>query len=313
VRINPDLIRNIRETVTMDDVVMRLGLGPVPRDRKIRSIYNTAEKTPSLHLYRHDFYDYSTGRGGDQITFVRDAANMSFGRAVRFLANAADTLTIRKPEEREKELPDLTDRFNAAPEGGTEAYRAAYEMFEERWPHLDLDGVMHVFGVKVTPTELWIPHWDRQNPSVVRGIKIRRLANGAKLSVKGSAYTSSLYADPTFLSPGGKEGRDAILAEGESDTWSLTFLGIPAVDVYGLPSGAGMWRDEFFYQLRPYRRVYLALDSQKPNGDPDPAGLAALGSLSQKVKHDDNEVTVLEVPGGRVAEAVRDGWQPELR
>src|SRR5690606_29025529 len=104
-----------------------------------------------------------------------------------------------------------------------------------------------------------------------------------------------------------------ILAEGESDTWSLTCLGIPAVDVYGLPSGAGRWRDEFFYQLRPYRRLYLALDSQQPNGDPVPAGRAAAQSLSPAVQHDDNEVTVLEVPGGRVAEAVRDGWQPELR
>lgn len=294
-RVDPRIIDQIRASVTMDDVVARLGLGPVPSNRKIRSPFGP-DKTPSLHLYRHDWYDYSTGRGGDQIEFVQAVTHKGFVETVRMLMSGASALDIVQREVKEKPLPDLTHRFNSEPEGGAAARRSAVDLFEKRWPHLGFDRTLGEFGLRVTPTELWIPHHDATG--VIRGIKIRALADGAKYAVGGSVFTTCLYGHPRHVTePGG----EALLVEGESDVWSV-FGATGWPNVYGLPAGAGAWREEFFYQLRQHPVVRLALDD-------DDAGRLAVRRIIQKLEPD-VEVRQVIVPGGRVAEAIAAGWVP---
>lgn len=57
------------------------------RDNKATSIYNTNEKTPSLHYYpeTNRYRCYSAGKGGDVIDFVQDHYDVSWKEAVAII------------------------------------------------------------------------------------------------------------------------------------------------------------------------------------------------------------------------------------
>lgn len=286
----------------MQEVAERLGYGPI-RNRKIRSPWNPEDNTPSCHLYDYDWYDYSTGRGGDQISFVAEATGRTFVEAVRWLAGGADIMAPqRKWEPRAKPLPDLTEKFwqmvpTVFP---PRAYQWA-DFFAEKWPSLGANGFSFVwdcFGVRVGANgDLLVPHVDPDDSEVIRGIKIRTL-DGAKRSVPGSTYTTGLYSDD----PGHHDV--AVLVEGESDVWCATdhlegkWDSPP--DVYGLPAGAAMWRPVFAQQLRRHKHVYLGLDDDEPGRKATERIVDHIGGSVP--------VTVLDIPGGRMAEALADGW-----
>ena len=287
----------VKRTVTMAEVVRMCGLSD-PKHRKIRSIFNPAEKTPSLHLYDYDWYDFSTGKGGDQITFVQEARGVSYRQALEILGRGMP-LAVR-PRERfandmPYEPPDFTARFENLIE--SEEVDQWEELVQGKWPYLRLVDLF-AFGCKVTATgDLWIPHWvpDSSGEHYVRGIKVRHLPDGAKSSVTGSAFTVGLYR-PT---PRRRTTPHALITEGESDAWVMAkMLDKRDVTVYGLPSGASTLKDRYLDELMEYSTVSTVFDDDQPGVD------AVNWFLENRPS-----VNVIEVPGGRVAEAAATGWR----
>lgn len=287
----------IKATVTMDDVCERLGIR-IPRDRKIRSIYGP-DKTPSLHLYKADFYDYSTGQGGDVIRFVMDHQGWSFPRAVKWIARVSSgSFVTTRREEEVPEDADLTDEWEAiVTRPITNGYYQNWDMYTNAKWGLDLRTVL-AYGSTLAGVELYTPHW---HGNKVRGIKVRTLYK-QKLSVPGSKYTYGLYR-PTLPEEPADPFRRAVIVEGESDTWALTrHLEDAQFDVYGLPSGAGLWRDSWRQKLKGYQALYVALDSDEAGNE---ATKRITGSLLSDP--DISDVYVMSPPGGRVAEALTSG------
>ncbi len=286
---------HVKSTVDMAKALEIIGWELPNRQHKILSIYNSGELTPSLHVYRDSFYDYSTGQGGDPIKFVMDALRVPFGEALKILGRGAPVSgrkVCRTP--REEKVLDLTETFEGYDEATEESRQWATELVEEKWPFLSVDDI-EGFGVHIGPTAMYVPHYD--DAGIVRGVKIRALPGGAKYSARGSSYTARLYRavelpDDTEI---------VLLCEGESDTWCLTkhCANKPGVGVLGLPSGSALWRNHWDRDLGPERSVMLLLDD-------DRAGNEAAARIKEPVPHSKQ----IKVPGGRVAEAMPtvDDW-----
>ena len=301
-----ELKDEIKATVTMADLVDRLGLGPSRRG-KIRSIYKD-EKTPSLHVYKYDYFDFATGQGGDQIRFVMDVRNCTFRDAISWISHGADELAPRRKakEEREREVHDLTAVFNTVP-GEIPTSRVMgllKDIVQGKWPTLTLADIIR-YGSRVTyGGTLWTPHYDGMNRVV--GIKIRDLINMKKRAVKGSTFRERLYQPVTKPIP--VRTSYAWILEGESDAWAMqkhldTCMWPELATVYALPSGAGLWRDQWRTVLHDYRNVYIATD-------PDDAGNEAAERIRSSLKSVAIHSYRVEVPGKDVADSIANGWLP---
>lgn len=300
-------LRDRAKSVTMDEVCERLGIR-VPHGRKIRSIYGTHDKTPSLHVYQYDWFDYSTGQGGDQIRFVMDHQGWPFAQAVRWLSGSADELA--RPRQ---QLPDpdhdVTATWLAAERRADYSgprWSAAEGYARGKWG-LSLHDIVRC-DTLVMPCvnlsspggfELWSAHGDPKDRGLVRGIKIRH-SNGTKTSVPGSSFRYGLYVPRRHV--GGQHY--AWLVEGESDAWAMSArLDETKWRVFGLPSGAGLWRDEWRKQLTHFSRVFLTFDR-------DEAGVAATSRVRGSLVSGGISVTCVDAPMGRVAESLMDDWEP---
>lgn len=285
---------HIKATLTMGDVLRILGMGDVPATKKIRSLSNPAERTPSLHVYDHDWFDFSTGEGGDQIAFVQKATGASYINALEILARGT-SLAIR-PRQKVSDMPfepaDFTARFEAEPE--EPEYFVAWErLIAEKWPVLDLSDVRYFRAKVVANGDLWIPHY---HEGVVHGIKRRHLPRADKTAVKGSTFTVGLYNPMPDRGP--IHHQHALIVEGESDAWVMAkMLMSRDVLVLALPSGAGALKDRFIDQLKSFETVGIAFD------DDEPGNRAAAWFYERRP-----QVYRVEVPGGRVAEAAAAGW-----
>jgi len=292
----------IKESVTMERVLELLGMEPPNREHKIPSIDNPGERTPSLHIYRHNWYDYSTGKGGDQIEFVRAVTGCTYGDALRRLSSPADPLRRERRQEVKPRVVDLTDEFDAKPAGGETVRADAAGWVAGKWPYLILDDVESMGAKVVTGGELWIPH--RDHGGVIRGIKIRSIPDGGKYAYPNSRFIGQLYrVRPYRIGTGA-----CILVEGESDLWCMQKFvdstGAPW-DVAALPSGAAAWKGWWATDMSRYPLVHLALDA-------DDAGTAATERITRSLEEVGVAVDVIAPPGGRVAEAIQtaDDWMP---
>ena len=296
-RFNTDVRDQIKATLTMLDVLNILGFESPNREGKISSLQNRDERTPSLHIYEKDWYDYSTGKGGDVIDFAMQAKNISYHEALERLSNKRfDPMQVKKNRAGIKQMENLNDTFTEEPEANIQGYQKAKQFVERKWPFLDVQDLLD-FGVKVTNSALWTPHKDASG--VIRGVKIRSTSNGTKHAVTGSTFTSQLYTvrhfEPTLL---------AVLVEGESDLWCvekwLSRNGYASIALgYALPSGAATWRPNWKDLLNHHQHTLVCLDD-------DEAGKLASDRILEELK----AASTLTVPGGRVAEAIdtADEW-----
>lgn len=299
---NPDLERlrdDIKRTMTMDEVLRILGLPEPNRQRKIRSIFNPNERTPSLHIYDYDWYDYSTGQGGDQISFVMAYQSVPYVKALEILGRGMP-LAVRPRRDNEVpfEVPNFTARFQSARDSQSgEDWARLEEYVKEKWPYLTVGDIMAFPNKLVKNGELWSAHWVSVDGGLPRvaGIKVRNIYDGSKYAVQGSCFIAGLYRPL----PNRPNRTHALLVEGESDAWVMAkMLDRRDVTVLALPSGAGAWRPRFVDELSGFETVGVAVDA-------DEAGEAAI----EKIMGDLPNAYRVNVPGGRVAEAAADGWR----
>jgi len=290
-------MKDVAREVRMETILDLLGMDPPDSGHKIRSVNNPDENVPSLHIYEYDFYDFSTGQGGDQIEFVKMVQGCNFWRALTFICQAEGMDGTRAEPFAERALLDLTDRFESEPPGCATFRQNARERVARNWPYLTLEDV-ESFGVKVAQYALWVPFWYEGK---IVGIKTRgTMGADNKMSVKGSRFTTGLYS--VLYRP---EATHAWICEGESDTWCLSkaLRGDERQAVYGLPAGAGAVQARWFNGW-PYETTFLLLDD-------DPAGRKAAAKI-QEALGEDYDIQGLLLPGGRLAEALANGWAPPV-
>ena len=272
------------------EVVDALDLGPIGRDGKI-FCWNHPEDTPSVHVYEQEnrYWSYCCGKGGNVINLVAEVCGTSNGRAARWILSTGLEPVDLPDRPARKEPTDFTDRINNET---SKRFLETGTWLEQHWPALEGHGaeVTARFDLRWTLQHLWIPH---RHDGTVPGVKTRLWLNGAKASLKGSQYRH-LYR------PLGGRHNTAVLCEGESDTWCM-WAHTDNIDVVGLPSGAQNISDEVINELNEYDTVWLCLDDDK-------AGIAGTEELMVKVP----EAYDIEVPGGRVAEALAEHWTPHF-
>lgn len=285
----------IRSSLTPLDLADMFEL-EVHRD-KIISPFNTAERTPSCHLYEDGWFDYGTGKHGDVIDLYRALTGHGLGRAVNRLLEGAQRMdadpdrVVRKPVE----LPDLTEQWDAEESG---------DWFIDDWlPRLsgvaedELVALHENDMVKFQGGQLLIAHYHEHG--IVRGIKIRS-ATGAKSAVPGSTFACGLYGTWHAVTP----PPVAVIAEGESDCWALAGFSREA-DVYALPSGAGLWKDAWLEQLSGYDTIYTAFDNDRAGRNATEKVRKAIGWGRWR------ELTVPSLFND-CREAMAAGWEPKL-
>lgn len=259
--------------VTVLEVAEMFGVEP-DRNGKITSPYNPDEQHASCHLYEDHFYDFSTGRGGNQVDLVLAfMPHLSVGQALWKLWNKS-LRAGREPGDVERQVrsvvvPDFTEDLRVADEVG---WSPAHERAMPRGVNMERlrinDYVLPGDGC------ILIPHYGLSK-STCHGVKVRWF-DGRKTAWAGSVFTHALY--PGRLRSLG-ETTIAWLVEGESDSWALvdalSKLG-RYEDVYALPSGAGAWKDHWVDTLKPYKTVAIVLDN-------DQAGTAARNKIFKKL------------------------------
>lgn len=301
-----DKAKAIQSMVNIVEVAELLGLEP-DHTGKIHSPHNEADETPSCQLYPPDHYFcYSTGKGGDAIDLVQAITGKSWGQAVAVLWNRglrAGFEPGRHEAVRKPPPVDLTREWGRIQMGQG-------PNLEDRWAAklgLEPELLFRLWDygfVKFDESDMWIAHWhDDEGEGRVRGIKTRAYAGG-KGSITGSQYSHGLYSVGIGDLAGLLHPKVAVITEGESDCWALSWhwRGQP-VDVYALPCGAGVWREEWLQQLAPYERVYLAFDN-------DQAGERAAEKATRSIGWAKAER--LRVPSlyNDVREAYVAGWRP---
>jgi hypothetical protein len=279
-------VEALRQTVTVPEVAQLAGLETDHRN-KIRSPWNPDERTPSCHLYDDHFWDYSTGKGGDifdlmmalnpdQYDTLAKAVWAIYQRAVQVGKQYGD-VELAEP----RELQDFAERLPAT-------------QFVD-------DGLFcrAEYGCRVEGGDVLVPHRDEDG---VYAVKVR-FGRGGKGSWAGSQFTHRLY-DPFGWSGSYIPKQTVVICEGESDVWALKHV-LPGCDVYGLPGGAGTWRDHWLEDLGCYNRVLVCMDN-------DRAGAEARDKLLRKCGWGRSER--LDVPQlyNDAREAVVAGWRPQI-
>lgn len=291
-----DKVAAIKASVGPLDLADSLDLDVV--DGKIHSPYNQADDTPSCHLYEDHFYDYSTGNGGDVIDLYMLLAKCSWGSAVnRLLKGAmamdADVGRIQRPTVVEA---DLTDQWRQL----REDYHSYATFWVGQLKPLTAEFLwdMHLNNQLIAGEDtMWIPHWHNGK---VTGIKIRQ-RDGRKSAVPGSQFGRGLYFADRW-----PDNRVAVIAEGESDCWAMAQALDSTVNVYALPGGAGLWRDQWLQELQQYGKVYTCFDN-------DQAGQKATEKVRRAVGW--GRWQELKVPQlyNDAREALAAGWVPKLK
>lgn len=157
-----DVRDEIKRTVTMDQVLQICNINPPKgNSRKINSPFNPGDRTPSCHIYDYDWYDYSTGQGGDQITFVQEYMGISYTQALQVLGRGTTAAVVprRNPHDMPWEPADLTDKFHDEPADNWDYYKKWQAFVAEKWPYLGMYDIFMTDSRITKDGELWTPHW----------------------------------------------------------------------------------------------------------------------------------------------------------
>jgi 5S rRNA maturation endonuclease (ribonuclease M5) len=291
-------IAEVKERITMREVLEMLGMPRPSGTGKIACIFH-ADKSPSLHIYPDHWYAFCCGRRGDVIDFVAEAQGTTTRGAYHMLL---EKVGGRQPlgftrMSYDRHFAPVRRDFRRELEAKSEATvsQDLERLVRTSWPGAGItaDDLIYQWKCRVTDTQLLIPHW---RDGKVHAVKTRHLVTGEKRSWPGSTYGPSMYMLPT----GAIRGRACYIVEGESDTWAL-HIASRGANVYGLPSGASMWKDEWIdiHRLHEYPLVLVATDM-------DEAGEAAarriLAAIPRAVR--------VQLPDEDVVASIQKGWTP---
>jgi DNA primase len=122
------MIQKIKEN--LDIVELAKGFGLMPnKNNFIYSIYKE-ENIPSLKLYTdtNSFFDFSTGRGGDVITFYAGCRNIDIDRAIHELTESKSVINFKRHFKSKRKEENKLDRVGLQ---SLKLFEAEAEYFEE--------------------------------------------------------------------------------------------------------------------------------------------------------------------------------------
>lgn len=247
VRYDPE---TVKDSWTMEDVLELCEIDErydeTGQGFKIYSFLNS-ENTPSCHIYHDHWYDFSAGRGGDQIAFVMAYNGWSFGKALRVLATGIDDPdNFARPKLERKPPPEPIDFTHRVVKDSNLNYGGwLSEAIYRKWG-ITFSAARSANWRRASGDALWIPH---HNEEGIWGVRVRDLVNSRfdKKSITGSQF-KVLY-HPRWACRLLEPESTWVICEGEPDAvrvnQHLLSSGQPA-RVRGLPSGALTLREEWF-------------------------------------------------------------------
>lgn len=284
--------KDVRERYSVLEIAEELGLEIDANDKTFCVLHD--ENTPSLQLYDDHWYAYCCGEGGSVIDLVMAYFGCDFRRAIDWIVggDSEDELESRPVVVRpERATVDFTLKFRAMVAEPTQQH---FDMVEQRWPYLFEQGAMPGWPV----ADGWaFPHI---HGTGIPGIKYR-LFDGSKTSEPGSTFTTGLFVPYGQFPEDPEQCTHAVICEGETDAYCLQVALGPEVAVYGLPSGAGLWKPDWVsgWDLD----LVVVMDNDK-------AGRAARDKIvSSGVRC---EHMWVPEPYNDAADALADGWTPAL-
>jgi DNA primase len=258
-------ISEIKELVSLEQVIDWLELEPPNSAGKIRSPHHE-DRTPSLHVYPDGtWHDFSTGKGGDVLDFVQMFFGCRIQDAIRWLECRIDEevlVDLVRPQGvvRQRELTDFTSRFQQETQQLDRASEPVRRYALERWPAVSQLAISG-HGVRCTYNALHIPHFSADGKVI--GVKTRDIA-GNRGAWKGSTFTTRPYGVAHAYAPG--RTMFALIVEGEPDVWAATqmlvYRDLPIAE-YGMPSGAGTWKDDWNAEILKYAGAIICTDNDE--------------------------------------------------
>ena len=86
-------VEEIKQTYSMRDILDRYGI-QVNRSSFASCPFHTGDRTPSLKVYKSDFYCFACGAHGDIFTFVQKMDNLTFKEAFQLLGGNYEKSTV---------------------------------------------------------------------------------------------------------------------------------------------------------------------------------------------------------------------------
>lgn len=190
---------------------------------------------------------------GDVFDLVQKKQGVTLSEAITLVVSMREGGLLEPPPLDRAPTPDL-DAYASRTRGASDPDGVILSLLHDRGISAPLAFVRDEFRVGVNESgDVIIPHYDaHQN---VRAVKRRVLGTWEKKNVRGSRM-DALYGE--WRDRGFEQ---VILAEGESDTWTLAWKWGADFDVLGLPSGvAETPKDAWLERLRD-RDVTIAFDA----------------------------------------------------
>lgn len=281
---------------SITEVLSRLGLGTPNSAHKVLC-WAHSENTPSVHIFTEEnrWFAFCCGAGGDVIDLVRSVMGGSRYASALWILQLEVASVVRPVAQHRPEPKDFTHwvRSNNEPTAET------WGPFFARWPiDMQVTELVATWGLRCSGEELFVPHWNAGDSLKCFGVKVRSW-DGAKYARTGSKFRH-LYRSPLRLTS--NQRPVVVVCEGESDAWCATAALQKAddVEVVAMPAGALSSSPYMVRALREFSHVITALDG-------DDVGSRGTDRLYDAL-FQDVDFSVLDVPGGRVAEALADGW-----
>lgn len=258
--------RKIKATVDLSAVVLSYGveLSVVGDSEKLIGICPFHDDTvPSFTVWKTEQGDWSCGcwacdfGPGDLFDFLMRWHECDFTEAMRVATSIdVDNLPEPPPINVERVVRAMVS-LNTIYSRGTET-AAVGDLLKAREIPVSADWVIREFEVCADGDTVLIPHWDRSHGRL-NAIKRRAEYMGWRNVAARGSEMSELYGSwrdhglPTV-----------ILCEGESDTWTVSYLYQSCdTEVFGLPCGvAASPRDEWLELLKG-RTVVLLFDADR--------------------------------------------------
>jgi hypothetical protein len=229
-----------------------------------------------------------TRSNGDVFDFLQALYGLTFGQAVERVLELKDEVLPTEPQAAVSlgPTPDL-GRALAAASGPSNRSGLLPQLLADRGVNVPATWLYDSWLVADGAGEVLIPHYNAEG--TLTAVKHRSSEDGwAGRSMRGSRL-EALYG--VWRARGGR-ARPVVLCEGESDTWTVSWLldGEP-VDVVGLPSGASAGIKDAWLDFVAGRSLTLLLDA-------DRAGREGAGRWAAAAVGRAGDVRIASLPDG---------------
>ena len=260
--------QQVKATVDLSAVVLSYGveLTSVAGGEKLTGCCPFHDdETPSFSVWLTETGEWACGCWAcpfgptDLFGFIMEWEQCTFGTALAKAINLDPDDLPEPPDINTEPVVRAVVSLESILSRGTEI-AAVQDLLDARGIDVPVDWLETEFGVVADGETVLIPHWVGME---LIGIKRRSEYMGWKsIAARGSVF-SHLYG--TFRYPGCGSEDTVILCEGESDTWTVSYLYRSAiVAVVGLPCGVNAAPRDGWLKFIGDRDVLLLFDADPP-------------------------------------------------